>query len=280
MSRCTKALDPFIRENESNKKHANDPLPRSAANPNGESSVDRDSRRLCPRAVPTEKKLNTFYRSTRGKWERREWRGGKKQVIQGGTRLEKWKGKGGERTRDCNLINPRLEVARRSGVRSTGSDRLETLARQAYETVEEGDARIADRCDRIQHSQRLGSDEFSRAPTRFRYGSASLIAIERTRPHRTEVCKLWNMRGRGRGGWVCLGPRARAGRRSRPAVITMQTRMVGLFDEFQTRCNADGRKHRLRVRSLYRIGFHLSRCGVIGLRDAFENFLSLLWIIK
>lgn len=137
MSRCTKALDPFIRENESNKKHANDPLPRSAANPNGESSVDRDSRRLCPRAVPTEKKLNTFYRSTRGKWERREWRGGKKQVIQGGTRLEKWKGKGGERTRDCNLINPRLEVARRSGVRSTGSDRLETLARQAYEAVEE-----------------------------------------------------------------------------------------------------------------------------------------------
>lgn len=137
VSRCTKALDPFIRENESNKKHANDPLPRSAANPNGESSVDRDSRRLCPRAVPTEKKLNTFYRSTRGKWERREWRGGKKQVIQGGTRLEKWKGKGGERTRDCNLINPRLEVARRSGVRSTGSDRLETLARQAYEAVEE-----------------------------------------------------------------------------------------------------------------------------------------------
>lgn len=110
--------------------------------------------------------------------------------------------------------------------------------------------------------------------------TAPLIAIERTRPHRIEVCKLWNMRGRGRGGWVCLGPRARAGGRSRPAVITMQTRMVGLFDEFQTRCNADGRKHRLRVRSLYRIGFHLSRCGVIGLRDAFENFLSLLWIIK
>lgn len=48
---------------------------------------------------------------------------------------------------------------------------METLARQAYEAVEEGDARIADRCNRIQHSQRLGPDEFSRVPTRFRYGS-------------------------------------------------------------------------------------------------------------
>lgn len=124
---------------------------------------------------------------------------------------------------------------------------------------------------------RNASDEFSRALThqpRFRYSSASLIAIERTytpASHRRasfEICAREEWRKWRRARRVRLGPRARAGGRrsrwARPAVITMQTRMLELFDEFQTRCNADGRKHRLRVRSLYRM-FHLSRCRVIGL---------------
>lgn len=55
----------------------------------------------------------------------------------------------------------------------------------------------------------------------------------------------------------------------------MQTRMLELFDEFQTRCNADGRKHRLRVRSLYRM-FHLSRCRVIGLDAFYPTLYELL----
>lgn len=190
-----------------------------------------------------------------------------------GDEVGKVKG-GRERTRDCNLINPRLEVARPAPNRSGQPEALSIgskpwLDRPTKPTWKKGDARIADQSPFIDlprrsmrpysYSQRPGW--ISRAlthPPRFRCGarsSASLIAIERTHPHRAdvsrrasfEICVAEDEGGRARvwrrGGWVCLGPRARAGRRSRPAVITMQTRMLELFDEFQTGCNADGRKH-------------------------------------
>lgn len=56
--------------------------------------------------APTEKKLNTFHpREMRG----RSGTGKKAGYPRGGTRMAK--SERGKRTRDCNLINPRLEVA-------------------------------------------------------------------------------------------------------------------------------------------------------------------------
>lgn len=203
--------------------------------------------------------------------------GKKAGYPRGGTRMAK--SERGKRTRDCNLINPRLEVAQPVD-RKRSRSLLETSIGPLEACGRKGIARRlstcpADRCARIHRA--YASDEFSRALThqpRFRYSSASLIAIERTytpASHRRasfEICAREEWRERRRARRVCLRPRARAGGRrsrwARPAVITMQTRMLELFDEFQTRCNADGRKHRLRVRSLYRM-FHLSRCRVIGL---------------
>lgn len=119
----------------------------------------------------------------------------------------------GKRTRDCNLINPRLEVAQPVD-RKRSRSLLETSIGPLEACGRKGIARRlstcpADRCARIHRA--YASDEFSRALThqpRFRYSSASLIAIERTRPHRTGVQALKYARGRNggsggeRGGFV------------------------------------------------------------------------------
>lgn len=201
--------------------------------------------------------------------------GKKAGYPRGGTRMAK--SERGKRTRDCNLINPRLEVAQPVDRKRSRSPR--NLDRPTRSLWKKGDR--SPFIDLPRRSMRPYSPSvrlgwiFTRAhaPTTF---SLLLGFINRDRTytpasHRRasfEICAREEWRERRRARRVRLGPRARAGGRrsrwARPAVITMQTRMLELFDEFQTRCNADGRKHRLRVRSLYRM-FHLSRCRVIGL---------------
>lgn len=86
------------------------------------------------------------------------------------------------------------------------------------------------------YSQRLASDEFharSRTPAAFSF-SPAFINRDRTAPASRQALK-YARRGDGRGD--CL---ERRGRRVTPgpAVITMRTRMLELFDEFETRCVA------------------------------------------
>lgn len=188
----------------------------------------------------------------------------KKQVVRRGDEgdegLEKWKG---GRRRDCNLINPRLEVVRRSGqlVRARS---LQTLGLHPRSAGKKGGAR-SPRLSFIDpprlrsmrpYSQRLASDEFhARSRTRAAF-SLSPAFINRDRTASRQALKYAR---RGAGGGDCLerGGRARGRVTPGPGVITMRTRMLELFDEFQTRCVAlmEGNV------TLYRTVFHLLDVG-------------------
>lgn len=133
----------------------------------------------------------------------------KKQVVRRGDEgdegLEKWKG---GRRRDCNLINPRLEVVRRSGqlVRARS---LQTLRLHPRSAGKKGGAR-SPRLSFIDpprlrsmrpYSQRLASDEFhARSRTRAAF-SLSPAFINRDRTASRQALKYAR---RGAGGGDCL----------------------------------------------------------------------------